>query len=119
MSDYQLLDGTSTVKRLADNAFIPAVPGNVDRRVYEAWLAEGNTPDPAEPLPIIPPMRDANQRLDAGISAAQPSLDEATQASERTARTTEDQLAALQLQVNALQTAMENMLHAQLGTTPR
>jgi hypothetical protein len=41
--------GESTcVKRLADNAFIPMDPDNTDYAEYLAWLAQGNTPLPAE-----------------------------------------------------------------------
>jgi hypothetical protein len=36
------------IKRLADNAFIPFDPQNRDYAEYLAWLAEGNTPLPAE-----------------------------------------------------------------------
>ena len=37
-----------SIKRLADNAFIPFDPANVDYVEYLAWLAEGNAPTPAE-----------------------------------------------------------------------
>jgi hypothetical protein len=44
---------TSTIIRLADNAFIPPDPANTDYAAYLAWVAEGNTPDPADPPPPI------------------------------------------------------------------
>ena len=63
MAEYQLvapLPGmeTQTVQRMADNAFIPFDPANVDYAAYCAWLAEGNTPDPA-PEPHTPDTRPA------------------------------------------------------------
>ena len=55
-ADYQQLrDATSpaeissTVLRVADQAYIPDDPANRDRAEYSAWLAEGNTPDPPAP----------------------------------------------------------------------
>ena len=36
------------IKRIADNAFIPMDEANTDYQAYLKWLAEGNTPIPAE-----------------------------------------------------------------------
>jgi len=41
-------DGSSIVQRLSDNACIPFDPANTDYQAYLKWVAEGNTPLPAE-----------------------------------------------------------------------
>jgi hypothetical protein len=45
---YQLTNQENQVKRIADNAFIPFDPANTDYAEYLKWLAEGNTPLPAD-----------------------------------------------------------------------
>ena len=42
------LNKVTCVKRLSDNAFIPFDPDNTDYQEYLKWVAEGNTPLPAD-----------------------------------------------------------------------
>jgi hypothetical protein len=51
MADYKLLNTTlgQFIRRAADGASIPVDKANADYRTYLAWVAAGNTPDPADP----------------------------------------------------------------------
>jgi hypothetical protein len=52
---YKLNLNSTFITRILDNASIPNDPANSDYAAYLKWMAEGNTPDPADipPVPLI------------------------------------------------------------------
>ncbi len=52
---YTLIANSTSVTRDADSATIPANPTLFDWQTYQAWLAAGNTPNPAPTPPAVVP----------------------------------------------------------------
>ena len=51
---YKLTPYTNVI-RIVDGLSIPADPANTDYAQYQQWLADGNTPEPADPVaPVVP-----------------------------------------------------------------
>ena len=60
------LTNTNQIIRIEDGACIPLAPGNGDYQAYQAWLAEGNTPIPAD----VPDPNTAIKTMIARIEAS-------------------------------------------------
>ena len=64
---YQLTT-SDCILRLADNAFIPPDPSNTDYREYLAWVAAGNTPEPAPEPPAPVELTPAEKLAASGLT---------------------------------------------------
>ena len=64
---YKLTTNTSII-RVEDNACIPNDPANTDFAQYLIWLSEGNTPDPADPIPEPVELTPQEKLANAGLS---------------------------------------------------
>ena len=45
---YKLTGDNQCLRRLSDGAFVPFSEDNTDYQAYLKWVAEGNTPEPAD-----------------------------------------------------------------------
>jgi hypothetical protein len=66
MADYILTD--DGVQRRSDGMWIPDEPLNREWRKYQAWVAEGNLPDPKPLPPAKPPVAD---RVESMITSSE------------------------------------------------
>lgn len=68
---YQLTD-SGCILRIADNAFIPTDPENIDYAAYLKWVDAGNAPLPApEPPPPPAPLTTEQKLAAAGLTVAE------------------------------------------------
>jgi hypothetical protein len=62
VATYKLTADPGTVIRTADDARVPTDGTSADSRLYLDWLAAPNTPDPADPPPVVFAMVDQIER---------------------------------------------------------
>ena len=70
---YKLLENSFTneinvVLFIETNTAIPFDPANTDYQAYLQWLSEGNTPDPADPIPEPVELTPQEKLASAGLS---------------------------------------------------
>jgi len=74
MKNYQLCRNVDTQEIIPDlihcttGGFIPFDPANRDYQEYLAWLAEGNTPLPPDPIPEPEPLTPQQKLEAAGLT---------------------------------------------------
>jgi hypothetical protein len=51
------LTNNNMIQRMDDNVFIPFDEANTDYQQYIFWIAEGNTPQPVDPSPVVIPQQ--------------------------------------------------------------
>ena len=65
---YKLILNSEAVIRLTDNAFLRSGDDSSDYQRYLAWLAEGNEPEPADPIPEPAPLTPQEKLASAGLT---------------------------------------------------
>ena len=65
------LTNTPMILRIEDNACIPNDPANTDYANYLIWLEEGNTPEPADPIPEPVELTPEQKLANSGLSIAE------------------------------------------------
>jgi hypothetical protein len=72
MTTYTLTSGSSVIRDDERGIWtIPNDPANTDWQAYQAWLAEGNTPNPYIPPPEPAPLTPQEKLAAAGLSVAE------------------------------------------------
>ena len=68
MNLYALTANSNIVTRTSDGASIPVGVNNIDSNAYDAWLSEGNMPDPYIAPIVVPPPTPTLAELQAQLA---------------------------------------------------